>query len=447
VHPNRWTRRGVVIGVGVLAAVALTVAAGGAAACKLFLDCGIGSGMKYDEGYLAGLDAGPGVKLPAGFRQEVVARDLTFPTDFAPLPDGRILVGEKHGVVRVVEDGRLLQTPFLDISSRVDNSIYRGLVALHVDPDFETNGYVYLLYTQRGRGSPGSPTSERLLRVTARGDEVLPGSERVLLGSAGAVSCFGLPVGSDCIPSEYDHVGGDIAFAVDGTLFVSTGDGGPDDKRPIQLRAQDPDFLSGKILHVTRDGLGVASNPFWNGDPGANRSKVWALGLRNPFRITLSPASGTPVVADVGQETFEEVDVAPRGANLGWPCYEGRARAPRFGATSVCRSLYAKASAVQLPAVVYRHGAPGGGQSVTGGSFYTGTAFPAGYRGLYFYGDWEKGWLRTLRFDASDRLVHGPDPFASGTAGPVAIRPGRDGALYYLAFNANELRRIVYGAG
>jgi len=162
--------------------------------------------------------------------------------------------------------------------------------------------------------------------------------------------------------------------------------------------------------------------------------------------MVLDPENGTPYPADVGNDRYEEVDVASKGVNLGWPCYEGRSRWLRFAASTVCKSLYAKgAAAVRWPVVVYEHDTSGG-RSITGGAFYTGDAFPARYRGAYFYGDWQAGWLRVVHFDPSNRLLGKPIPFGTGTSGPVAIRDAPDGSLYYLAFNSSELRRISYGS-
>ena len=303
-----------VAGVAILAVVLV-----GGALCKLFFDCGRGS-QRFDESHLKGLaETGARAKLPAGFSEEVVAAGLTFPTDFAFLPDGRLLVAEKHGVVRVFEGGRVLPRPFVDLSSRVNTEGYRGLVAIKVDPAYATNGSVYLLYTRKPNGPPAGPTTVRLVRITADGDTASPASEKVLLGGAGTRSCRDLPVTADCISSDRDHDGGDIVFAKDGTLFVSTGDGGgrDDEIEPTTLGVQDVDDLAGKVLHITRDGEGVASNPFWNGDADANRSKVWAYGFRNPFRFTLRPGSEVPYVGEVGGATFEEIDVATPGANFG----------------------------------------------------------------------------------------------------------------------------------
>ena len=116
--------------------------------------------------------------------------------------------------------------------------------------------------------------------------------------------------------------------------------------------------------------------------------------------------------------------------------------------TSLCRSLYAKGTlAVKAPALAYRHGIASGGQSVTGGVFLADKNVPLRYRGAYVYGDWESGWLRLLRFDATGRPMGDFEPFAAETSGPVAIENGPGGGLYYLAINASEVRRISYRPG
>lgn len=421
----------------------------GGALCKLFFDCGLHrQRLTFDESHLKSLEeTGERARLPLGFSEQVVAGGLAFPTDFAFLPDGRLLVAEKHGIVRVFEDGRALAKPFIDLSSKVDTAGYRGLIAIQVGPDFATDGYVYLFYVRKSRGKTGDPTTMGLVRVTADGDTASPASERVLLGKANPRSCQDLRPTSDCIPSDHDHDGGDLVFAKDGTLFVSTGEGGGRDNQiePTALGSQDIDYLGGKILHITKDGNGVSSNPFWNGDEHANRSKVWAYGLRNPFRFTLRPGSEVPYVGDVGARKYEEIDVARPGANFGWPCYEGPIHTKVYEKTSLCRSLYARGrSAVRPPALAYRHYTKSGGQSVTGGVFYSGANLPAKYRAAYVFGDWEVGWLRVLHFDTAGRAIGTPQTFATDASGPIAIENGPDGALYYLAINASEVRRIRY---
>jgi glucose/arabinose dehydrogenase len=370
------------------------------------------------------LPAGDGT-VPAGFRQELVVAGLERPTAFAFLPGGRIVIAEHAGRVRIFAGGRLRRTPFLDITRRVDNELDRGLMAIAADPDFLRNGFVYLYYAYEG--TRAGPTTMRLTRVRARGDRASPQSEVVLLG--------GIPADCRC------HTGGDIGFGSDGSLFLSTGDaaraGGANRDA---LRAQELDSLAGKMLRVTRTGLGLPTNPFWTGDPRTNRSKVWAYGLRNAFRFDLRPGEDVPYVGDVGWRAWEEIDVARRGRNFGWPCYEGRVRQAAYASQSICVALYrAGPSATSLPLYAYRR--PRSGASVTGGAFATGDAYPPRYRGVYFFGDFIQGWIRYLRVDGTGRPAS-PRPFVSGGDGPVAIDMGPDGSLYYLALKAGELRSV-----
>jgi PKD repeat protein len=134
--------------------------------------------------------------------------------------------------------------------------------------------------------------------------------------------------------------------------------------------------------------------------------------------------------------------VVPAGANLGWPCYEGAARQDGYEPLAPCQALYTRGTAeVRMPLVAY---STINGASSTGGAFYTGAAYPAEYQGAYFYGDFVKGWIRYLRVDAGNTLIAGPTDFAIGTGGPVDIQLGPDQALYYLAINGGELRRVRY---
>jgi glucose/arabinose dehydrogenase/PKD repeat protein len=383
--------------------------------------------------------------LPPGFTEEVAASGFTSPAAFAFLPDGRVLVAEHAGIVKVVKNGAVLSTPFLDIRTRVTGNDSRGLVGMAVDPEFATNGYVYLLYAyEYDPTRPTGPQTARLVRFTASGDTASESSEVVLVGKTVGVSCNDFPAGTDCIPADKNHMGGSIKFATDGTIFFSTGDGADwSTVNDNALRAQDLDSLAGKLLHVDRNGAGLPANPFWNGDASANRSKVWAYGLRNPFRMTLRPGSDVPYIADVGWEKWEEVDVGVAGSNFGWPCYEGTGRTS-YEPKAICQALYGGGpSAVRAPLHAYAHS--GSGASITGGTFYSGTSFPAQYRGAYFYGDYARNWIRFLRVDANDVLVAGSDTgFATGTDSPVQIEMGPDGSLYYLSIDAGRLLRIRY---
>ena len=377
--------------------------------------------------------------LPPGFSREIVARGLNVPTAFAFLPGNRILVAEKSGIVRLVKNGALQSSPFIDLRSRVHNYSDHGLLGITPDPNFLANGYVYLYYMYDDtRSSPDSAAglgTARLVRVTASGDTASPASEVILVGN---------------VPANFgEHTGGNVRFAADGTIFLSTGDAAtPARVSSDSLRAQDIDSLAGKLIRVAPNGQGLPSNPFWNGDPNANRSKVWAYGLRNAFRVNLRPGSGMPYVGDVGWTSWEEIDAAARGANLGWPCYEGPSRQSGFDAFDVCKQL--SPSSVRFPVHAYpaRAGAtPGRGSSVTGGAFATGTAYPPPYQGSYFFGDYVFGWIRYLQVDQNDNRVAGPSDFETAADGPVDIEMGPEGFLYYLSINTGQLRRVRFTTG
>jgi len=384
--------------------------------------------------------------LPSGFVQGIVASGLDLPTAFAFLPDGRVLVALKGGVVRVINNGNLLSTPLIDISDRVNDYWDRGLIGIAVDPSFTSNGYVYLYYTYENNAADyeGSKTA-RLTRVTVSGDTAPRSSETTILGSVVGSSCNNFPTGADCIPTDGPgHSTGAVHFAADGTMFVTAGDGAHwntvvDDA----LRAQNLDLLAGKVLHVTRTGQGVSSNPFWNGDGSANRSKVWAYGVRNAYRFGLRPSDGMPFVGDVGWSKWEEINAVPAGSNLGWPCYQAD-ELTGYQNKDVCKTLIAQGpSAVRSPMIAYSH--DGMSAAVTGGVFYSGTSFPATYRGAYFYGDYARDWIRYVTVDAAGNLTSGPFTFTTTADAPVDIEMGPDGHLYYLSIYTGELRRICYG--
>jgi glucose/arabinose dehydrogenase/endonuclease YncB( thermonuclease family) len=388
--------------------------------------------------------------LPGGFAQDTVVTGLDRPTVFAFLPDGRMLIGQQNGVVRIVKNGQLLPTPFIDLQDRVNDYWDHGLLGMAPDPDFATNGFVYLLYTYENDPAQYDGTKTgRLARYTAVGDTASPASQVVVLGSQVGSSCDNFPVGTDCIASDSpSHSVGNLKFAADGALFVTLGDGAHfnfvDDRA---LRAQNLDSLAGKVLRITTSGQGVAGNPHWNGNPTSNRSKVWGLGLRNPYRFNLRPGTSIPYIGDVGWNTWEEINVATPGVNLGWPCYEGAAQQGGYAPKAVCQALYGQGPAVVKAGLVnWNHN--NSSAAATGGAFYTGSAYPAQYQGAYFYADFSDSWLRSLRVDAGNALVPGSDAqFATDSNGPVEIEMGPDNNLYYLAINANQLRRIRYTGG
>ncbi len=402
-----------------------------------------------------------GFALPAGFIQEEVVVGLTLPTSFALAPDGRLFVTEKAGRVRVVDDGQLLATPFVDLSAEVNDAADRGLMGVAVDPAWPQRPYLYLAFVydppEIKERSPGGARVSRVLRLTADSADLnvaVPGSGRVLVGTRSTAAYVGnpdqgdaepfscrTPEGgpvADCIATEGSaHTIDMLAFGPEGALYVSVGDGIVNSRG--NARALDIDSLNGKLLRVDADtGAGLPANPFYDGNPESNRSKVFALGLRNPFRFTVDPRNGRVIVGDVGNETWEEINIGGAGANFGWPCYEGPEEAATY---ADCDALHSGAVEVTQAAHAYRHTLQPQRGAAIGGDLYLGRSFPARYRGAYFYHDYNGGVTHFLTFDSQGQALD--HEFATNMPGIVQIKATPD-ALYVLSIILGGIWRVRY---
>jgi glucose/arabinose dehydrogenase/chitodextrinase len=338
--------------------------------------------------------------LPPGFEEVEVASGLSMPMGLAFAPDERLFITEKEGAVRVFSQGQLLETPLLRLSVPSDSEL--GFMGIALDPDFESNFYLYLFYTAGSRSlrPPASPRN-RISRFTVEGDEVLPGSETILL---------------DGIPTKGWHNGGCLAFGQDGKLYISTGDGGtPSNSQSVQS-------LAGKILRINRDGTIPADNPFIR--QAQKRGEVYCYGLRNPWRFHFRPGTNTFYIGDVGEDDWEEVNAGQAGGNYGWPTYEGAV--PAAGYVN--------------PFYAYPHN--GVGASITGGCFVTNREWPAGYRDAYYFGDYVNNAVGRLVLNGNGTLNSAHDFGAA--ASPVAFMEGPDGDLYYLSIGTGTLRKFRY---
>jgi glucose/arabinose dehydrogenase len=339
--------------------------------------------------------------VPNGFAKRAVVKGLKAPIDMAFAPDGRLFVLEQAGRVRIVRPDGTLST-FLNIKTAVDNTAGRGLLGIAFDPDFETNNHLYLDYTRKANSTRAAHTV--VVRVTADGNKAVPGSERQLL----RLDRHRTP----------NHTGGALEFGSDGRLYVSTGDN-ERQRLPQRLRS-----TMGKILRINKDGSIPTNNPFFDRLTGRKRA-IWARGLRNPFKMDVSPSTGAMFVNDVGEDTWEEINRARRGANYGWPKVEG------IGTSTKYRS----------PIFTYGHGFTGStGCAITGGAFYEPAAaqFPAAYVGDYFYSDYCTGWVR--RYDPVTNTSH---RFAKGFTKPALdIETGPRGALFLL-LRSGSVGKIV----
>lgn len=294
---------------------------------------------------------------------------------------GRSFIVEKPGAIRILADGRLEETPFLDIRDRVgERGSEQGLLGLAFPPDYARRGVFFVNYTDRN-----GDTVVARFGLTTDPDRADPTSERLVLKIAQPAA---------------NHNGGMLAFGPDGYLYIGMGDGGG--AGDVYRNGQNPDTLLGKLLRldVTTDPARPYTippdNPWvaaqWKGQDV--RDEVWAVGLRNPWRFSFDRATGDLWIADVGQNVYEEVNWAPAGSgggfNYGWPimegvhCYPGSAACQQAGLT--------------LPVVDYTHGADG--CSITGGYVYRGGLSPA-VAGVYLYSDYCSGKIWGLTRDGA----------------------------------------------
>lgn len=351
--------------------------------------------------------------LPAGFVLSEIevgqaAYDLT---DFVYLPDGGILSTGKSGkVTRKLADGTVNTLGTIPVRTEGD----LGLTGIAVAPDFATTGTVY---TARALDTTNGKFL-RLSRWTVTNSTIE--DEHIILDIAGR---------SDV------HAMTGLIVGADGTIWLSVGDNSDFlQVDPLAMDALNLDKPYGKLFHINPDGSGVAGNPFMVvGAPNSWRSRVYAYGFRSPFRFSLDPTTGRPILGDVGWTTWEEVDRVASGGNYGWPCWEGSHT-----------TFYNCDQGNTLPIIEYHHGQPGTvvyGNSVTGGVVYTGTSYPAIWRNTYFFGDYvsKNIWAKTAN---GDSILLGSD-----TGGPVKFVNGPNGDIVYANIYSGKVRRLTYTLG
>ena len=339
-----------------------------------------------------------GPDLPPGFtKNEAWITGLTSATAFATAPDGRLFVAQQGGQLRVIKSGQMLATPF--VSLPVDANGERGLIGVTLHPNFATTPWVYVHYTS----TDGSTSHNRVSRFMANGD-VATGTEQVLVD---------LPN----LSSATNHNGGAIHFGIDGKLYVGVGE------NARSANAPDLTIPLGKLLRFNDDGTIPTDNPFYGAQTGLARA-IWAYGLRNPFTFAVEPVTGRIHINDVGEVTWEEINLGTAGANYGWPSTEG----------------LTSAAGITGPLFTYKHSdaapvgsGPGGflkGFCIAGGTFYPASGpFPAPYRKNYFFSEYGTHFI--ARLDPANGYA--AYAFSSVQDSPVDMLTGTDGALYVLA--------------
>src|SRR5437870_137937 len=313
-------------------------------------------------------------------RLQLVASGLSSPVYLSAPPGDteRLFIVEQAGRIRIVPHGQQqpLATPFLDISNRVLSGGEEGLLSVAFHPGYATNHYFYVDYTHSSAASDTVYTVIERYTVSADSNIADSATHKLILRIT-------QPQPVSLYPN---HKGGLVMFGPDGMLYIGMGDGGSGGDP--QNRAQNRDSLLGKLLRIDVDNgdpYGIPpSNPFAT---SGGAPEIWALGLRNPWRFAFDRAAGLLYIADVGQDLWEEVDVAPAGQgglNYGWPIMEGLHcfRPNPCGTTGLVQ-----------PAVEYGHA--NNGCSITGGFVYRGSRAPS-LVGQYFYSDYCSGWMRSF---------------------------------------------------
>ena len=373
----------------------------------------------------------------AQLRAVTYVTGLSSPIAFVQDPGNPTIqyVAQQGGRIRVVSNGVLQATDFLNLSSAISTGGERGLLGLAFPSDYASSGRFYVNFT---RASDGHTVVARFLRSAANPLVADPATRLDLLWSTN----------ERFIRQPFsNHNGGNLAFGPDGFLYIGMGDGGSGNDP--DHNAQDPDSLLGKMLRIdvsvpdsNTAGFAVpASNPFTT----SSRPEIWSFGLRNPWRWSFDDPSrggtGALLIADVGQGTFEEVNYEPAGRggrNYGWRNREGA----HDNVTSLPPAF------LPLTDPIHEYGRSSGA-SVTGGFVYRGTGLPSTYHGRYFFGDFISGriWSLALTVDPStgEATASNLTDHTSELSSALVSSFGVDstGELYFVGYGSGSIMRIA----
>lgn len=412
-----------------------------------------------------------------------------------PGSDDLALVAHKKGQISIVNTatGDVADDFLIDLRDDVNSNGDRGLMDIAIHPDFENHPYLYAFYVVDPPGSAGrggldgeDGDGNRFAHVVRweldlSGDTpaLVAGSKQIILGAGGQtladVSGNGLIDSTleenidvpssevDPVTGEYKqdyikldsgtHAGGALAFGPDGMLYVSVGDGASFNMvDPRALSVQDVDSLSGKILRVDPlTGQGLADNPFATGDLDANASKVWMLGLRNPFTMTFAD-DGRLFMSETGWYTYEEINAGEAGANFGWPYFEGADYGELFptpgyrdeaGASDFYDQVASGAIEIHAAYRALSHFEDDPGFQVNAivgaSSIYTGYRYPSEFLNDYFFTDIVEGEIFAVDIHDRTKIKFVTD---MGYFGPSHFVQGPDGYMYLLDLVDGRMMRL-----
>ncbi|MEY9128405.1 DUF4082 domain-containing protein [Bradyrhizobium yuanmingense] len=434
--------------------------------------------------------------------RETAVTGLNQPAAMDWTPDGRyMLIAQKNGVVRVVDNGTLRSTPLIDLSTKVNDFGDRGLLGIAVNPNFSTNHYVYLLYTydppetetQSGLAAAdgGGNRPSRLVRVTVDPVTMIadPSSEVVLVGknsiwaytsrpdanSGGDPSIVpsGIVNGTtitapasqietgaqdndpdragiqnqnirDYLATDSDsHSIGAVHFGPDGYLYLTVGDGTSYNfVDPRAVRVQDIHNLSGKLLRIDPvTGEGAPGNPYYQAsDPNSNQSKVFYYGIRNAYRFSFDPVTNLPVLGDVGWNNWDEINTGQAGSNFGWPYLEGPDRTASYQNLAQAITFYNNGNRnfTTDPAAVFPILPLSHGAP---DNFHVITAGDFYNQNTMFFDDVYNGTIFAATLDASRQIAS--VQLVDNVPGIVDLQKGPDGWLYGADIYEGTIRRWV----
>jgi len=323
---------------------------------------------------------------------------ITQPTAFQFAPDGRMFIAQRNGDVKIVWAGQNTANGLKHID--VDTSQEHGLLNMVLDPNFATNPYMYFYYT-------GTDAKVRIARAVVGSDYIEP---LQVLWTA-----------RDPWTSQ-NHQGGGLDVDNWNQILFSTGD------NYVSSNAQDVTNDYGKVFRIRTDGTIPADNPYLN-TVGASPA-LFAIGVRNPFRLIVDRQTNTVYLSDVGQAAFEEIDKVDAGKNYGWPYREGN------GACSI-----PDCSGFTGPLYSYAHPTNGNGAAINLNHAYYGNYYGGLFNDKLLYNDGMQGQLNMLsKTGVSEQVL-------TGIGYVVDMAPSPSGQLYLLDYYAGKIQRLIYGLG
>lgn len=352
-----------------------------------------------------------------GLAAQQIAAGLSSPVYLASPPgDARLFIVEQGGRIKIIANGSLLPTPFLDISSKISTGGERGLLSVAFHPSYKTNGFFFVYFT----ATNGDIRVERY-SVSANPDVANASSSKLIITASHS--------------SAANHNGGLAMFGPDGKFYLGLGDGGGGGD-PFG-NSQNKATLLASLLRIDVDSGDPYSIPAGNPYIGVSGAKpeLWAIGLRNPWRYAFDRTTGLLYIADVGQDKFEEINVVQAnltGVNYGWNVMEG---------FSCYNASTCNQAGFQLPVIDYSHS--NGSCSITGGLVYRGSAMPE-IAGHYFYSDYCLGFLKSFRY--SSGAATDARTWSVGSLGNVTSF-GEDAAgEIYILSSSGRVYKLVRGS-